>query len=139
MKIMKKNPDAWSSLKGNQNRRTTGWAPPGMSRHYLYNTYVMMLNRCYNSRCKAYKNYGARGITVCDRWLPDLETKDGQGFLNFIADVGDRPGERLRSSGYQLYTLGRKDNNGNYEPNNVRWETHVEQRQNQRTVDEINN
>jgi hypothetical protein len=96
------------------------WRTHGQSKHPLYSTWVSMLARTGDPNNHDYPNYGGRGITVCERWsvLPD-------GFLNFVADVGERPAG---------HTLDRKDNDLGYEPGNVQWKTPKEQSANRRTV-----
>jgi len=79
-----------------------------------------MLDRCNNPNRSLYKNYGGRGIKVCDRWQGD------HGFENFLADMGERP-------------LGKSidrypNNDGNYESSNCRWATRKEQNLNRREV-----
>jgi hypothetical protein len=74
-----------------------------------------MRQRCGNPKHPEYKNYGARGIKVCERW---------KLFINFFADMGERPSPEL--------SLDRINNDGNYEPGNCRWATPKEQANNQR-------
>jgi hypothetical protein len=75
-----------------------------------------MKARCYQPRSISFKNYGARGITVCDRWVHSYE--------NFLADMGRRPSVS--------HSLDRIDPNGNYEPGNCRWATTAQQAVNKR-------
>jgi len=88
-----------------------------------YMGWISMKQRCYNPKHKSYKNYGGRGIRVCKRWLLSVE--------NFLADVGDRPSPN--------YSIDRIDNNGNYEPKNVRWATGKIQVKNRRKYIRIKN
>lgn len=89
----------------------------GRSSHRLYKTWSCMISRCYNKNIKPYKFYGERGIKVCDRWLQ---------FDNFIED--------MYSTFIEGLTLDRKDNNGNYEPDNCRWVTQKVQCRNQTKI-----
>ncbi len=90
----------------------------GMARTSTYVCWQDMKNRCYNPNVKAYKHYGGRGITVCDRWL-DSEN----GFINFLNDMGEKP---------KGLSIDRIDVNGNYEPSNCRWATASQQSINKR-------
>lgn len=71
-------------------------------------------SRCYNKNATKYPIYGGRGIKVCDRWLHSFE--------NFLADMGKKPS--------LTHTLGRIDNDGNYEPSNCEWQTPFQQQNN---------
>lgn len=93
-------------------KTTHGLSPKG-NRHKLYGTWAAMWNRCRSPKHDRFARYGGRGITVCDRW------KD---FAAFVADVGEKPAPS--------YTLDRIDNDGNYEPGNVRWATPKQQANN---------
>lgn len=88
-----------------------------MSRSPEYSVWHMMKDRCYNPRAKAFKYYGGRGITVCDRWLD---------FANFFADMGPRPSIS--------YSLDRLDNERGYEPENCVWTSMKAQARNRRST-----
>lgn len=87
----------------------------GMAGSPEYNVWCAMLARCDNPNNIGYRDYGGRGIAVCERW---------RVFPNFLADMGRRPFPRA--------TIERKDANGNYEPGNVVWATATEQQRNKR-------
>lgn len=103
------------ALCGNQERRDRN------TKHGMYNlpeyaVWVSMVQRCTNAKSKSYRLYGGRGIRVCDRWK--------HSFADFISDVGRRPRGR--------WLLDRIDNNGNYEPGNVRWASDAQSMRNTR-------
>jgi hypothetical protein len=84
-------------------------------------SYRAMIGRCYDPKHISYKNYGARGIKVCDRWRFG---EDGRtGFECFLADMNRRP---------TLHSIDRIDVNGIYEKSNCCWQTRSAQNSNQR-------
>ena len=85
----------------------------GYSKTRIHNIWILMHQRCSNPKATSYNYYGGRGVTVCLRW---------HNFMLFLADVGEPPTPK--------HTLDRIDNNGDYEPNNVRWITRSKQMQN---------
>lgn len=83
----------------------------GMSSHPLYSRVAGVVQRCTNPKMKAYKNYGGRGITVCDEWKTDFSV-----MIMYIVDMYSDWEHRIR----QGQQIDRIDNNGNYEPGNIR-------------------
>ena len=86
-------------------------------KHYLYNTWKGMIYRCHNPKSGCYKNYGGRGIKVCDRWR--------DSFQAFADDMGEKPSPK--------HTLDRIDVDKDYSPENCRWAIPEEQGRNKRT------
>ena len=85
-------------------------------RSSLYNTWLSIRQRCNNPKHLSYKDYGGRGIKLCERW---------NSFDMFKLDVGEKPAPHMQ--------INRIDNNGNYEPGNVEWATPSQNSNNRRS------
>ncbi len=96
--LSKKNTQSCGCLSGVQHRMTN--TPE-------YNSWQAMIERCRNKNTVRYDRYGGRGIIVCERWL--------ESFLNFYEDMGSKPSPK--------HSVGRINNDGNYEPSNCEWQT----------------
>jgi hypothetical protein len=83
-----------------------------------YTAWQHMKDRCYNSNNLGYKDYGGRGIIVYELWKKD--------FSRFLKDMGRKPSNK--------HSLGRINNNGDYDPLNCTWQVRRQQNQNKRNV-----
>lgn len=87
------------------------------TKSHTYSIWCQMIRRCHREDDQKYYMYGARGISVCERWRENFEI--------FLADMGEKPEEM---------SLDRVDNDGGYDPANCRWATRKEQQRNMRTT-----
>lgn len=115
-----KGPFIFTDASKNQSFCSRGCAVTehGGTRIPGYKSYIGMIDRCHNPKNKAWDNYGGRGIIVCEEWRAD--------FWSFIRHIGPRTSPKHSVDRYP-------DNNGNYEPGNVRWATQEQQNRNMRT------
>lgn len=89
----------------------------GLSKTQIYHSWTAMKDRCFNKNSNRYKDYGGRGITICDKWL---------SFEGFYEDMGDSFKPNL--------SIDRIDYNKNYELSNCKWSNCTEQANNKRNV-----
>lgn len=91
----------------------------GMVQRPEYRAWVSMKNRCFNRNNPSYAEYGGRGISIHPEWVND--------FVAFFEHIGPRPSPEHSLDRYP-------DNDGNYEPGNVRWATKKQQSENRRPI-----
>jgi len=107
--------------KGNTRGKTHG-----LSHTLIHHVWTSMIQRCHNLKQKHYSDYGGRGIKVDESW------RGAEGFQNFLDHVGPRPSAQHSLDRYP-------NNNGNYEPGNVRWATRSQQQKNRRKIRALGN
>jgi hypothetical protein len=94
---------------------------PFKNAHPLYACWRGMISRCENKNHPSYKDYGGRGISVCERW----SIRGGVGFRNFVSDMGDRP---------DSHSIDRIDNDLGYFKENCKWSNKAQQQLNRRVT-----
>lgn len=95
----------------------------GLSKTKFYKTWAAIKVRCLNKNNYTFQNYGARGITICNRWLK---------FENFRDDMYKSYKEHVKKFGQKQTTIERTNNNGNYCKSNCEWATYKQQNNNSR-------
>jgi hypothetical protein len=119
---LKRDVEAWSPACGAANRVHGQGGKKVKTSEYV--CWGNLIKRCTNPKATDFRYWGGRGIVVCDRW------RYGEfglsGFECFFADMGRRPSP--------VYSIDRRDNDGNYEPGNCRWATRSEQQKNKRPI-----
>ena len=95
----------------------------GLSKHKIYTMFNHIIQRCTNKKNKHYKNYGGRGISMCNEWINDYMC-----FYDFC----------IKNGWNEKLEIDRIDNNGNYEPRNIRFVSHRKNNLNKRRLRKCN-